>query len=283
MGKKAKSSRHHYIQKFLIKGFVNTEQKVFVYDKEKEKILKDSKSPKSIFFEEHRNTITFKDGSSTSIIEDELFNKDDNKFSKLIRHLQYVDPSNKNIFNDENISEFLFFIINLFWRIPYSDGISEEIIQNAISKLKGFASLKDNDSFLKQQRALLYINTLSDLNNLKRKTEGSFTRLFPLQNDLLVIGDNPIVYSKSPKDFDDLFDLDFCIAIKSNRLIMNTLNEVKIFDESKAMDYNYTVISQSRRYVCSGDMNLLEATINYYNDVKDLQLISEFQKKIFKN
>lgn len=34
----SKSWRHHYIQQFLIKGFLNERAKVFVFDKELKKI-----------------------------------------------------------------------------------------------------------------------------------------------------------------------------------------------------------------------------------------------------
>lgn len=279
---KAKSWRHHYIQQFLIKGFINPNQKVFVYDKEKDEILKDEKAPKSVLFEKHKNTITFDNGNSTSIIEDELFNKQDGEFSKLIKYLQNVDSNDPNIFNDESISGFVFFILNLFWRIPYSDEISKGIIDNAISKLENYGELKNSDSFIKQQRTMLYRNTLNDLKNLKRKKIGFYTRLFEVQNHIFLIGDNPIVYNETLKSFDDLFDLDFCIAISSNRIVMNSLDEVKIFDENKSMDYNYFVISQSTKYICSGDRNLLDACIKYYKNVKPLDLDIQFKESIFK-
>lgn len=278
---KAKSWRHHYIQQFLIKGFVNSNQKVFIYDKEKDEILKDEKSSKSVLFEKHKNTITFDNGNSTSILEDELFNKQDGEFSKLIKYLQSVDSNSTSIFNDGKITGFISFILNLFWRIPYSDEISKRVIETAISKLENYEDLKKNDSFMKQQRTMLYRNTLSDLKKLKRKKIGFYTRLFEIQHNLFLIGDNPIVYNQSPESFDDLFDLDFCMAISSNRVVMNSLDEVKIFDENKSMDYNYFVISQSTKYVCSGDRKLLETCIDYYKKVKPLDLDAEFKENIF--
>ena len=51
-----KSSRHHYIPQFLIKGFYNEKNKVFVYDIQKDEILPDTKSSKSVLFEWDRNT-----------------------------------------------------------------------------------------------------------------------------------------------------------------------------------------------------------------------------------
>lgn len=243
----AKSWRHHYIQQFLINGFVNANNKVFVYDKQKDEILKDDKSSKSVLFEKNKNTIFFNNNNSSSIIEDKLFNEFDNEFSILIKYLQTVNTSNTNIFEGKWISGFIQFVLNLFWRIPYTDKISKDIIENSISKLDNYLELKNNDSFMKQQRTLLYRNTLKNPLNLKRKKIGCFTKLFEIDLNMLLIGDNPIVYQEDPKNFDDLFDLDFCIAISSNRLVMNSLNEVKEFGHIKTMEYNYSVINQSKR------------------------------------
>jgi len=277
----AKSWRHHYIQQFLINGFVNTNNKVFVYDKKKDEILKNEKSSKSVLFEKNKNTIFFDNDSSTSIIEDELFNKLDNDFSILIKYLQTIESTNPNIFDEKRISDFIMFILNLFWRIPYTDDISKNIIENSISNLANYSELKNDDSFMKQQRTLLYRNTLKNPKNLKRKKIGCFTRLFEIDKNMLLIGDNPIVYQENPKSFDDLFDLDFCIAIASNRLVMNSLIEVREFGYDKIMDYNYSVLNQSERYICSGDKNILDACVKYYKNIKPLKLDSEFQKTIF--
>ena len=57
---KAQSWRHHYLQQFLIKGFLNENDKVFVYNKELDKIQTKEQSSKSIFFEENKNTIFLK-------------------------------------------------------------------------------------------------------------------------------------------------------------------------------------------------------------------------------
>ncbi|MDI6045660.1 DUF4238 domain-containing protein [Flavobacterium yafengii] len=117
----AESWRHHYIQQFLIKGFLNDNQKVYLYDKELDKIQTKERSTKSIFFEKNKNTIFFENGNSTAIIEDLLNKKKDDKFGKLIIELQNSELSNENLFNNQKISDFASFIIDLFWRIPHTD------------------------------------------------------------------------------------------------------------------------------------------------------------------
>ncbi len=278
---KAKSWRHHYLQQFLIKGFLNKNDKIFVYNKELDKILTKEQSTKSIFFEENKNTIFFENGNSTSVIEDLLYMKKDDKFGKLIIELQNTDLPNENLLNDQNISDFASFIIDLFWRIPHTDIIAKEIIDEALSK-KGI-EISERDSFYKQYRSMLYQLTLNNPEKLKNKKVGFFTKIFDIKNNILILGDNPIVYEKEPESYDDLFDLDYCVAISSNRMVIQSLREVNFFSESKVMDYNNLVIEQSKKYVCSGNKILLQSCIDYGYNIKEFNLRDEFRKKIFEN
>lgn len=276
---KAQSWRHHYLQQFLIKGFLNAKNKVFIYNKELDKIQKKEKSSKSIFFEENKNTIFFENGNSTSIIEDLLYMKKDDTFGKLIIELQNSELPNENLLNDQKISDFASFIIDLFWRIPYTDGVAKEIIDEVLRK-KG-NEIPEKDSFYKQYRSMLYQLTLNNPEKLKNKKVGFYTKVFDIKNNILILGDNPIVYEKEPENYDDLFDLDYCVAISSNRMVMQSLNEVEFFCDSKVMDYNNLVIEQSKKYVCSGNRVLLQACIDYNKNVKELDLESEFRRNIF--
>jgi hypothetical protein len=276
---KAKSWRHHYLQQFLIKGFLNENNKVFVYNKELDEIQKKEKSSKSIFFEENKNTIFFENGNSTSTIEDLLYMKKDDTFGKLIIELQSSDLRNENLLNDKKISDFASFIIDLFWRIPHTDEVAKKIIDEALRKRE--SEISEKDSFYKQYRSLLYQLTLNNPEKLKNKKVGFFTKVFDIKNNILILGDNPIVYEKEPESYDDLFDLDYCVAISSNRIVMQSLKEIEFFCYSKVMDYNSLVIEQSNKYVCSGNRVLLQACIDYNKNVKKLDLESEFRRKIF--
>lgn len=275
----SKSWRHHYIQQFLIKGFLNERAKVFVFDKELNKIKTKEQSTKSIFFEENKNTIFFENGRSSSIIEDLLYMNKDNSFSEIIKEFQNSKLTNENLLTTKKITEFAYYIIDLFWRIPYSDEISKRIIDNIVKK-KNY-EINEKDSFYKQYRSLLYKFTLKNPDKLKNKKNGFITKIFEIKNNFLILGDNPIIYEREPESFDDLFDLDYCIAISSNRIVMQSLTEVDFFSDSMVMDYNNIVIEQSKRFVCSGSKQILQSCIEYSKNVKELDLEKEFRKKIF--
>ena len=114
--KKKRSKRHHYIPKFLIKEFTDEQGLLYIYDKIKDKFLTNKRSPKSIFFENDRNTIVYDESKKTSLIEDDFFMELDNISAKIITIFQ-KEKNNKELLNVDNLALLDFFIINLFWRL----------------------------------------------------------------------------------------------------------------------------------------------------------------------
>jgi hypothetical protein len=280
---KKESSRHHYIPEFLIKGFTNSNNKIYVYDKEKDEIQAKLKSPKSIFFEWDRNTFLRDDGIELSVIEDVLYKEWDNRSAILIRKMQNNNLPDISLLSDDNIANFILFTIQLFWRIPYTDFAVEHLLDNAEINVENVQKLKQYQPFQKQQRTLLYKETLKEIKNIERKKKGFYTKIFELEKDIFVIGDNPTVYQKRPSTFDHLFDLDNMIAVSSRRIITNSLKEFEFFGFSRAIEYNYFVISQSKRYICSSDRKVLEESVKYYKKAKNLFIDFELKKKLFTN
>lgn len=275
------SSRHHYIPEFLIKGFTDSENKVFIYDILKDEIKPKSKSPKSIFFEWNRNTFTTDKGEEISIIEDLLFKEWDNKAAPIIKKFQETTLPDPTLLSDNNIADFTLFLIQLFWRLPYTDYAADFLIQNAEIDSKISEELRKYEPFKMHQRSLLYRETLKTLENLKSKTKGFHAKIFELEKEIFLLGDNPIIFQQEPSTFDDLYDLDSITAISSQRIFTNSLLEIKSFDFKKALDYNYFVISRSKRYVCSGDKKLLEESVKYYKNISRLNIDNELLIKLF--
>lgn len=278
-----KSSRHHYIPQFLIKGFTNAENKVYVYDIEKDIVLTQPKSSKSIFFELDRNTIVKDDGTELSVIEDILYMKWDNDAARLVKKFQYDKLPNKSLLSDNNIADFLMFLIQLFWRIPYTDFAAQHLLDNAVIDSEDEMELKNSQPFQMHQRTLLYKETLKELTNIKRKKEGFFAKIFELDRDIFIIGDNPILFQKTPSTFDDLYDLDSMIAVSARRIFTNSLEELPSFGFNKALEYNSFIISQSKRFVCSGDKKLLEESVKYHKKIASDGFELELKNYLFDN
>jgi len=150
-----KSSRHHYIPEHIIKGFINEENKVYIYNKQTKRIQSNPRPPKSIFFDPDRNTITSLDtGEKYSIIEDIWYKKIDDMSSKIFEELRKLNKS----YTEEDIVGLDFILINLFWRIPYTDSDIEQIIE----EVYGSDYLKNDLEFHKIERMGLYKRVINE-------------------------------------------------------------------------------------------------------------------------
>src|SRR5690606_32502588 len=151
------SSRHHYIPRFLLNGFTNSDGLLYIYDKQKDEILKRPRPPKSIFFENDRNTLELNSTTKSSIIEDSLYAEIDKKTSRVIKYYQKEELL-KIDFPDEDNSLLLFFLVTLFWRIPKTDYAANNLLDNSIITADGVdvEMIKKDPAFRKVSRARLF-------------------------------------------------------------------------------------------------------------------------------
>lgn len=275
------SSRHHYVPQFLISGFTNSNGELYIYDKIRDKIQNKPKPPKSIFFENDRNTIILPDKSESSIIEDYLFKEIDNTGSIVVKYFQDTQLD-KIKFNDENIAQFLYFLVCLFWRIPKNDLAVKELVKSADIKISGIDSnlLKKDEAFQKSQVSGIIRHTLNEMisrpENFKK-----IVNIHQLGNSVLMIGDNPLLFRKLNPEFSLFGKEDFLIALTSNRIFSSTETDLGILSLENAVAYNTAVINQSVRYVCCGDLDVLEKSIKTYNMVKNKGLNAGIQEVPF--
>ncbi len=120
-----KSSWHHYIPEFLIKGFTNEVGRVFLYDPERDQILIKERPTKSVFWEKDRNTIKIGE-FKTSIIEESTYQPIDNRGSEAVNFLRNVNLKDGEI-PISHVYNLDIFLLNLFWRIPKSDKVYDLI------------------------------------------------------------------------------------------------------------------------------------------------------------
>ena len=220
MGKN--SSRHHYIPQFLISGFTNSNGQLYIYDKIRDKIQNKPKPPKSIFFENDRNTIILPDKSESSIIEDFLFQEIDNTGSKVVNYFQDTQLD-KIRFNEDNVAQFLYFLVCLFWRIPRNDFAIKELVKSAEIKINGIDAdlLRKDEAFQKSQVSGVIRHTLKEMisnpENFKK-----FVNIHQVGQKVVVIGDNPLLFRKLSPEFSSFGKEDFIIGLTSNRIFSST-------------------------------------------------------------
>ena len=260
--KKKNSSRHHYIPQFLIEGFTNENGVVYVYDKKRNKILNKPKSPKAIFFETDRNSINLPENEQSSIIEDVLFQEVDNVGSKIVKYFQNTELS-KVEFNYDNSAHFLFFLITLFWRIPLTDFTTNELIEQANKSTIS----KDDIDIKKVLRPGIILHTINEIKNSSNSGK-KFYNLHQTSEKILVLGDNPLLYRKKTDKFSEFGKEDFLVALTSNRIYSSTKESLGILPTYNAVKYNVSVINQSLRYVCCGNLDFLQRSVKLYNEYK---------------
>ncbi|WP_321515470.1 DUF4238 domain-containing protein [Marinifilum fragile] len=281
--KNKNSSRHHYIPQFLINGFVNDNGLLYVYDKQRDKILNKPKPPRSIFFETDRNTIGLNDGIQSSILEDTLYQDLDNIGSDIVRYYQTAKLNEMN-FSDDKSTQFLFFLISLFWRIPYTDNAVNDLVDNAVINSIGIDSeiLRNDETFRKSRRSGIMIHTIKEM--LKNpEALSKFINLNQFSKGILVIGDNPLHFRKTSSKFSDFGKEDFLIALTSNRLYSSTKESFIKLNDYNAIAYNIAVINQSVRYVCCGELEYLEKSVRLYNTISEKGLNYFIAERPFRN
>ncbi|WP_040252070.1 DUF4238 domain-containing protein [Psychroserpens mesophilus] len=277
------SKRHHYIPKFLIKGFTDENNLLYIYDKKKDKILSKQRSPKSIFFENFRNTIKIDESNSNSIIEDLWFQKLDDELSKNVQKLQ-TEKLNTDLFNDDNIAQLQFFIINLFWRIPKTDFAAKDLIQRAELRTEGIDSetVRNDKNWNKILRTGLYKETIDQMRNSSTKPKNIYPKIAEFEKDIFVLGDFPFVFRNRLGKFTDLVEDDYFIALTSKRILSSSRKELQSFDFQMFLPYNAAIIEESQNYVVSNNLKILEGSVEYYRKLKKEHLIYFIKNRLFK-
>lgn len=279
---KKKSSRHHYIPQFYLDGFKNPNGLLYIFDKNKNRILNKPRPTKSIFFERDRNTVELTETLKSSFIEDELYSKIDSQASKTIKYFQNEVLREIN-FDNENTSQFLFFLITMFWRIPVTDIASEELMDKSILTFSGIdpKQLKNDSTYRKIQRAFLFKHHIDEI--VKNGKKGKdWINIHQSPDEVYIIGDNPLLFRKTPANFSEFNDNDFIVAVSSNRLYSSTKNKLDNFPRGNSIKYNAAIIHQSIQYVASGNKTYLENSIQYYNEIKNRRLLPDLIKSTFK-
>lgn len=278
---KSLSSRHHYIPQFLINGFVNPEGCLYVYDKQRDKILKKPRPPKSIFFQNHGNTVELDSTTKTSILEDLLYAGIDDKTSKVIKQYQTEELS-KIDFKTEDSATLLFFLIALFWRIPKTDYAANDLMERSTITASGIDPeiLRNDPTYRKLSRAGLFKHHIDEIKNYGAKGN-KWLNIHQNENPIYVIGDYPILFRKQPNKFSEFDDTDILIAISSNRIYSSTIDNLNNFMERNSFRYNACIINQSTKYIACGNLNVLEQSVFFYKKLKETGLIYGLDNEVF--
>ena len=168
----SKSKRHHYIPQFFIKNFTDEDGLLFVYNKEKDHILKTKQSPKGIFFENNRNTVDFSGNNLDSL--EQFYSILDSNISK-----DYLNAIKNETATPEELTSITLLANLLKWRVPNSD-IKFNELKNDLSQkeLEIKIELKNKNDTINKD-AIKHIEN----SNIFKETKRILLSILPLLKD----------------------------------------------------------------------------------------------------
>lgn len=275
-----KSSRHHYIPEFLIRGFTNEDGKVFLFDRRQDKILTKERPPKSVFWEKDRNTMKVGD-FKTSIIEEATYQPIDNGGSEAIKFLRNV-----NLKNDEIPITYAYkldiFLLNLFWRIPNSDKAYDLIYDILNYDLP--EKDKQKEWLKKHQKPIIFKHSINQVQENNSEVLHEF-RFVEFDRESFILSDNPTLYEREPEKHIDLDNFQYLFPISGKRgfikSIKGNIEEFKRLERKHALVYNFLSIAQCKRYAVSGDFELLKKSVELFRNFQSQQKVIDYREYLF--
>ena len=262
------SERHHYLPEFYIKGFLNSDNKVYVFDKREGKFKKNEFSPKQIFYEWNRNTLLI-EGQKDNFLEkrygdfDSLLSPTYNKIKNQSDGMQY---------NVNDILDLIILVSLTHWRIPLNDENAQSLVQSTSNKelmIKIFnretreeasesfyTKVKELNGFVeiyKLAKPMFDLASLDDediIDNWKIYSRDS-------QSALHILGDNPIIFKNRPQS--NILETELVFPLtKSATLHHIKTKKIKQIPFEWRVKVDLLIFLQSERYVVGSNKNYLK-------------------------
>ena len=276
-----RSKKHHYLPIHYQKGFQNDFGKIFVYDKNAERIIRNV-NPRTFFAENELNTIDF-GGKKHDFIEEKIYNFIDNHSAEQFQKIRASNWAQEDSISAFDRIGFGWTLCNLFWRIPSSEANllrlrNQESFDNIETESFSFQNNfhsgleEDFSKYLRSKDDLRPISkliyALHSFNNGEVKNIASRWNIFHLlENDRLVTGDNPFARKRENLVYGDLLG-EFIFPISGNKLIVITNEPPSFIDEVLLLYINLMILHQSERFICMADAENLKKVVGIYNDFR---------------
>jgi hypothetical protein len=269
------SHRHHYIPRFLIDNFADTDNKVWVYNKEKANILKNKHSSKSIFFEWNRNNFDV-NGEQVDNIE-LMYSEIDNLLARNLEKFLLTQSM-----TGSELTMLILLVTLIKWRIPDSDDKFHKNFKNIPIEQLGLAirpvdktkevnyeeieRIKEMNVVKEVNRILLSIQPLMREEILNEIHKNCFVVSYDKFPSLL--GDVPIIENPN-SNYEKLEDFIFPLST-SETLICKRGSKKYISQDLFYLQKDLTMFHLANKYViCKSREYLLKITDIYSTLVKD--------------
>jgi predicted nucleic acid-binding protein len=272
------SKRHHYIPQFYLKGFTNNAGTFSIFDLRKGSLKNGLFFPKSHFFEYDRNTLDI-DGVKTDFIE-KGFQKLEDKTKSIFDELQ---KANGHIELDANrIFDLQLFVLCTYWRIPWTDGELNKILNSSNFNEYGFKLMNINTGeHCSNERVEELLQTNGFVESLRTVMPIlQFTKTKDnedLENWIVyysggqgvhITGDNPIVVRESTEK--NLLSKELIMPLTKRQVLIRSKNKfiTKTLDPVFAVKLDMLIFLQSTLYVCGQNAEYLTSISEFCKNTK---------------
>lgn len=278
--KNKRSKKHHYLPRHYLRGFTDSENCFFIYDKQNDRILPRPLTPDTTFFENNLNTVIFPEGKSSDFLED-LYTDIENQLWGPLDNIR-CSTSKTPIKLLDKMHLFLFLLF-LHWRLPSNIKHVEELSKKffvADNKNLNYFTLKSKDgenvpkevvdkiknssAFKKSSKLILPFAPFFDGSWSERLKNWRF--LYTGDGDSWhLVGDNPII-TTGDSDHHPVNCLnEFVFPVSGNILLVNTNKPInKDFPPEFVIQFNISIIERAQRFVACQNKDFLEALIKHY-------------------
>jgi hypothetical protein len=278
MPKKKQSKKHHYLPRKYLKGFTDSQNGFWIYDKQEDKYFKSS--PNATFFEKNLNTVEFPNGKTADFLED-LYTHIENHSWEYFDRIK--DSNAKTLINPLDKANLLFFLLFLHWRLPNNITFAENLSSKAFTDdetlnyfnliykngekapQKMTEMIKNSSAFKKTIKLLTPFAPFHKDKNWSKNIE-NWRFLYTQDNqNWFIVGDNPII-TKGTYDHDPIKCLnEFIFPVSGRILLVNISRPIQSgFPPDFILPYSTAIIERAVRFVACPNENFLKALVDRY-------------------
>ncbi|WP_268225128.1 DUF4238 domain-containing protein [Sinomicrobium oceani] len=283
------SKRHHYIPEFFIKGFTNEYGKLFYFNKEKNKLETNPRSPSQVLFEWNRNSVEI-NGNVTDDVE-KLFQLAESKFS--ISYHKIV--SGKKI-TELDLRHLILFILEIHWRVPSQDNNNFIHIQN-IDHSKSFFKIRHRktgklvpDDVFKEiiqepifTKSNTIIRAIEDyLKNEKKVNMENWTMSESSKEgaNFNILSDNPVLFRDGIKE--NILENEMIFPFTKELMVHHTNGKKLTFiPPDKIIGIHVLSFIRAKRFVCSSNLEYLDFIAQMSKLYSDDNKLDILEKSVF--
>ena len=278
MKKEKLSKKHHYLPRYYLRGFTDSDGGFFVYDKHTGKIF--PTSPDAAFFENDLNTAELPDGNQSDFLEGLYTAIENQSWNSLdtIRASTFntpIEPLDKmNLFS---------FLLFLHWRLPSNIAMADKLSGQFFREdnvLDYFKLLSKTGSAVPEEVVERVVNSLAFKKSARMilpfapffKDTNWWSNLAGWrfvysgdENSWFIVGDNPII-TRGESDHDPVNCLkEFIFPVSGKILLISGHSPAgQTLSPDFTVQYSAAIIERARRFVACQNQSFLEALLKYH-------------------